>query len=214
MGSILDYLRKYTQPAATTATANAERGVADSLGTTSLHKFIADTAAGVSHLSDDMHAMKAMMDTMLAKLDEVRALLNSDISMRVVATSQPEASISTMSRGKPVSVSATAKFTYKGVAITSAYKVVAVMICTIIDICVELHRGDMRSLSLSTLDIWYLGPIVRLVMDRMPPNMKDSLAFSNDSMGSVKLSLCTTQSAGTMVVSEATFVNARASESD
>ena len=113
-----------------------------------------------------------------------------------------------------MSVSAAAKFTYKGVAITSAYKVVAVMICTIVDICVELHGGDIRSLSLSTLDVQYLGPIIRLVIDRMLSNMKDSLAFSNDSIGSVKLSLYTTQSAGIMVVSKAIFVNARASESD
>ena len=46
-------------------TTNAERGVADSLGTTSIHRFILDTVAAVSQLSDNMHAMKITMDIML-----------------------------------------------------------------------------------------------------------------------------------------------------
>jgi len=115
-----------------------------------------------------------------------------------------------MSRNRPVSIFATTKYSHKSVTITNASKVVTVMICTIVNICVELHGSGGRGLSLSILDMRYFGSIVKLVMDRMPPNMRDSLAFSNDSMNSVKLLLCTTHTTGTMVISEATFVNVKA----
>jgi len=196
---------------ASISTANTKRGVADLLGTTSIHRFILDTIAAVSQLSDNMHAIKVIMDIMLGQLDEVRALLSLGSTSRLGSTVQTIQSVSIMSRDRPVFASATTKYSYKGVAITNASKVVAVMICTIVNICVELHGGDRRDLLSSTLDMRYLGLIVKLVIDRMPSNMRDSFAFSNDSMNSVKLSLYTTHTTGTMVISEATFVNARAS---
>jgi hypothetical protein len=209
-GTIAEYLKKYAPGAESASTANSHRAVHESLGTTPIHKFMADTTVAISQLSEDVHAMKVSLDLVLGRLDELKAVVSANTAARAASVVPIDESISTMSRGKPLSSSAS-KYTYKGSAVNSSFRMMAAVICTIVDICVERHTSLDRNLSSSTLDLKYLAPIIKLVMSKMAPNMSDSLTFSSDAMNSMKLSLCTTQASGTMVVSEATFVNARAS---